>query len=251
MIRALSTIIILPFLALFIPRLIWACDYGESSPRFAIDGQDISVGFDFAKHWQGCQLGFQCTIVNSAEYFFETITEFSDTLVYPWDEFVITIPDDIDPNEVIISCQTEKSTITVEKPDVPVNKPISTKKLVLTADSLGGYRTEGKINGKKVNFIIDTGASLVAMSKSTAQRLKLKYDKTRPIRVQTASGLDRVYLTTIKKISIGKIVLRDIEAAVSTHDFPKYPLLGMSFLGKIELIQQDKKLILKKKSHLY
>ena len=227
-----------------------ACDYGSASTRVSIEGQDIILGFDFDRNWQDCQLGFHCTIRNSKEFFNELIDDFSDTLDYPWDEFIITLPADIDPNEVVVDCRVEKSDITVKKtiPSPPAAKRLTTKQeLVLKADKHGGYQVMGKINGRKVNFIVDTGASLVSLSKNTARKLRLKYGKNRPVKMQTASGIDLAYLTTIKKISIGKIIVYDIKAVISTHDYPRYPLLGMSVLSKLELIQQDNIMILRKK----
>ncbi len=247
MIRYLTGITMLTFLSLVMPQSITACDYGSYSTKVSIDGQDITLGFDFQKNWQDCRLGLQCTITNSEEYFYEPITEFSDTMDFPWDEFIITLPDDIDPNEVIISCRLDKPTKSIEKPDAPAREQTQKHEVVIRADPLGGYRTMGKINGRKTNFIIDTGASLVFLSKTTAKKLKVRYGKNRPIRVQTASGFDIAYLATIKKISIGKIVLHDIQAAISTHDFPRCPLLGMSFLEQLELSHEGNKMIIRKK----
>ncbi len=119
--------------------------------------------------------------------------------------------------------------------------------LVVKANPLGGYDSMGEINGKAVHFIIDTGATYVSLSKATADKLRLKYSKTKPIRMQTASGQDRSYLTKIRTISIGDIVLHDVPAAISTHDYPEHPLLGMSFLGQLDISQRGNQMSLRKR----
>jgi aspartyl protease family protein len=135
----------------------------------------------------------------------------------------------------------------IDKPVKSAEKPLRNQQVIIKANRYGNYQIKGKINNREVDFIIDTGASLVSLSKTTARKLHLKYSKLKPIQMQTASGTDRAYLTTVKKISIGNIVLYDVQAAISTHDFPRYPLLGMSFLNNLEFQHKNNTMILRKK----
>ena len=141
----------------------------------------------------------------------------------------------------------KKQLNTIKKPTKIHQKYSKKDELIVKANRYGNYQTTGQINGRDVLFIIDTGASLVSISKTTAHKLHLKYSKSKPIRMQTASGTDRAYLTTIKNISIGNIVLHDVQAAVSSHNFPQYPLLGMSFLTQLDLHHNGNTMTLRKR----
>lgn len=96
------------------------------------------------------------------------------------------------------------------------------------------FRIDGSINGAPVSFMVDTGASVVALDRETAEHIgidtaALGYTS----RVVTAGGLARaapVYLDTVR---VGDIVRHDVEAAVIEGDGVGLTLLGMSFLGTL------------------
>lgn len=116
------------------------------------------------------------------------------------------------------------------------------KTLLIRMDSANTYRADGKINGLKVNFIVDTGANSVAIPNALAQKANLK--PLRRITVHTASGKSTGYLTRIKLLTIGPISLHNIRGTIMP-DESKYVLLGMSALKKLELRQRDDYLMLR------
>jgi aspartyl protease family protein len=110
------------------------------------------------------------------------------------------------------------------------------------------YLVTGSINGFPVDFIVDTGATLVSLSGKEAKRLGIDYRVVgTPGRSSTASGIEEIYLVKLNKVRVGDIELRDIQGAVHDGDFPPAVLLGMSFLGRLTMRQDGQVLELEKK----
>ncbi len=126
--------------------------------------------------------------------------------------------------------------------------PADGKIVQIGPDHVGMYMASGTINGYSVRFLVDTGATTVAMNKHTARRLGINYriDGREGV-TQTASGYIRAYYLTLNKVTIGDIALNDVEAAVLDGDQPSEVLLGNSFLGRLDMEREGKILYLKKK----
>jgi len=108
--------------------------------------------------------------------------------------------------------------------------------VTLWADGTGFFHAEGNINGTPVTFLVDTGANTVAMNTALARRIGLDYERHgRPGVGTTASGRVRMYSMTLDRVSIGNIAQRNVNAAVIDSYEPAVPLLGMSFLGSLEM----------------
>jgi aspartyl protease family protein len=117
------------------------------------------------------------------------------------------------------------------------------REVALLRNKAGHYVTSGKINGQSVVFLLDTGATGVAIPEHVASRLKLQ--RGRAFRTQTANGVGTSYLTRLDSVSIGEIELRDIRAGITPGLRTEEILLGMSFLREIEFAQRGRKLILR------
>lgn len=107
-------------------------------------------------------------------------------------------------------------------------------RVTLWADR-GFFYAEGSINNMPVRFLVDTGASSIAMNSALAKRLGIDYTKGRQGVAVTASGYAKVYGLRLNTVKIGEIVLHDVEAGVIDGTQPETPLLGMSFLGSLEM----------------
>ncbi len=104
------------------------------------------------------------------------------------------------------------------------------------ASSRGMYRTTGSINGQTVSFLVDTGATTIAMNRNEARRLGIDYLVTGKAGwSSTASGVTRSYGIRLKKVRVGDIELHEVDAAVIDGDFPRTVLLGMSFLKRLDM----------------
>ncbi len=111
----------------------------------------------------------------------------------------------------------------------------------------GMYLTPGSINGFSVDFLVDTGASAIALNIATAKRLGLNYLDGRRIGVKTASGVSGAYAVTLDQVQVGDIKLYNVEAMVLDGAEPAVALLGMTFLGQLDMQRTGEKMELKKK----
>jgi aspartyl protease family protein len=107
-----------------------------------------------------------------------------------------------------------------------------------------GYWAKGRINGKDVTFLIDTGASHVVMNKDQARAFKIKRGNKK-IQVSTATKTETAYQVTLDTVSVGDFELQNIPAIITKHKYPPYPLLGMSFLRHVEINQKNEQMTLK------
>jgi len=119
------------------------------------------------------------------------------------------------------------------------------KRAIIKGDANGMYLTKGQINGKTVEFLVDTGATYVSMSSDLAKQLKIKYEKGNKIQLETAKGMSIAYEIKLKKVKVGDIELYNILGVVS-DDMPNITLLGMSFLRKLDMKRKGKTMILEK-----
>ena len=117
----------------------------------------------------------------------------------------------------------------------------------LKADDRGHYVAEFRMNGRPVKALVDTGASMVAINKSTARKLGINVLPADFIyEVNTANGKAKVAAAMIREIEIGRVRVRDVEAAVLDDRALEGTLLGMSFLKRLESFSvADGDLILK------
>ncbi|MDB2705688.1 TIGR02281 family clan AA aspartic protease [Pseudomonadota bacterium] len=111
----------------------------------------------------------------------------------------------------------------------------------------GMYITTGSVNGYSVDFLVDTGASAIALNVATADRLGIDFRKGNKFGVKTASGFDTAYDITLDSVQIGDIKLYNIRAMVLDGAEPERALLGMTFLNQIEIQRKDQRMDLKKK----
>ncbi|HEY4658088.1 MAG TPA: TIGR02281 family clan AA aspartic protease, partial [Gemmatimonadaceae bacterium] len=121
-------------------------------------------------------------------------------------------------------------------------------RVMLFAESNGHYHTDGLINGKAVRFLVDTGATAVALSGAAAERIGIDYRRNgRPGIAQTAAGMVRTYNLTLFSVQVGEIVLYNVEAGVIEGNFPTEVLLGMSFLGQLDMKRDADKMELRQR----
>jgi aspartyl protease family protein len=110
--------------------------------------------------------------------------------------------------------------------------------VTLAAGAGGHVLAEGMVNGGAVRFVVDTGASLVALPGSEASRLGIDYRKGEPGTIQTAAGPTPAYRVKLNTVRIGGIELKNVDGVVIENGLP-VALLGMSFLNHVELKQES------------
>ena len=115
-------------------------------------------------------------------------------------------------------------------------------------DGDGMFTTVGSINGLPVDFLVDTGATTVAMNAAQARRLGIDFRVIgeRGV-VMTASRMEPVYRVMLDSVKVGAIQLRNVEAVVLDGPQPDETLLGMSFLSRVDMDNDGQRLRLRGK----
>ncbi len=118
--------------------------------------------------------------------------------------------------------------------------------LRLVPDTRGHYWAQGAINGASMRFMVDTGASFVAISAEEAKRAGIDYRAGRHVLMNTANGQSVAWLVALDRVSIGGIVLYGVEASVHEQGLP-VALLGMSFVNRLDMRREAGDLVLSKR----
>jgi len=121
------------------------------------------------------------------------------------------------------------------------------EKLTLWEEDDGFFYASGAINGSPVRFLVDTGANTIAINRRLAERLGIDYRDGQQGVATTASGVTPMYMVTLDRVSVGEITLRDVQAGILLGAQPEVPLLGMSFLGKLDMVREGERLELKRR----
>jgi aspartyl protease family protein len=119
--------------------------------------------------------------------------------------------------------------------------------VTLAADGRGQFFARGTVNGRPVEFIVDTGATLTTLSRADAQRIGLDYRRGTPIRTATANGPASGWRVSLASVSVGDATVRDVDAMIIDNDGLPVALLGMSFLGRFDMHRQGSTLILRRR----
>lgn len=120
-------------------------------------------------------------------------------------------------------------------------------RIVLNADSRGHFMASGAINGRSgVSFMLDTGATTVAMSVADATRIGLDYQKGTPVRMNTANGVAMGYRLRLDSVRVGDVEVRDIDAIVSQQPMP-FVLLGNSFINRFSMRRDAEQMVLERR----
>lgn len=124
--------------------------------------------------------------------------------------------------------------------------PSSGSSVSLTADKSGHFITLGTINGGTTRFLVDTGASFVAMSATEAKRLGIDYKKGERGMMATANGVVAAYVVKLNSVKVGDVTVNQVQASVSEAPMG-FTLLGMSFLNRVDMKREGSTMTLTKK----
>lgn len=118
--------------------------------------------------------------------------------------------------------------------------------VTIKADARGMFWTEGQVNGGRVRFLVDTGATMISLSGAEARRLGIDYLKGPRGIVQTAAGAVPAYKVTLDTVRVGDIAINAVEATVIETGLP-FALLGMSFLKRTDVKHEGETMVLIKR----
>jgi aspartyl protease family protein len=111
----------------------------------------------------------------------------------------------------------------------------SLRSVNIPRDTRGHFQTEGRIDGQRITFMVDTGASVVALNESSAARFGLYPTPGQyTANVSTANGIVKAARTRIEMLDVGGLIVRDVDAMVLPDEALSENLLGLSFLSKLK-----------------
>ena len=119
-------------------------------------------------------------------------------------------------------------------------------KIVLTVGSGGHFMTAGQINGRAVQFMVDTGATSIAMGAQDAERAGINYKSGQPVMMSTANGNTQGYRIKLDSVRVGDVEVFGVDAVVTPQAMP-FMLLGNSFLGRFQMLRDNEQMTLTRK----
>ena len=140
----------------------------------------------------------------------------------------------------LMAQMADKMTPALAQPPSPEAPPSRRRRhrsrsLNIPRDARGHFQTEGRIDGQRIGFMVDTGASMIALNESSAARFGLRpsrddYNAT----VTTANGTIKAARTRLAMVDVGGLIVRDVDAMVLPDEALSENLLGLSFLSKLK-----------------
>ena len=135
-----------------------------------------------------------------------------------------------------VAASTSVSAATIGRNSTPAAAAAQAglRSLSIPRDNRGHFLTEGRVDGQRIAFMVDTGASVVALNESSAARFGLRpsagdYNAA----VTTANGTIKAARTRLAMLDVGGLIVRDVEAMVLPDEALSENLLGLSFLSKL------------------
>lgn len=154
----------------------------------------------------------------------------------------------VNSNEAVLEFNGQKKSYPLGSHIGSSYKKKEQAEIQIMADNAGMYRTAGSINGMSVYFLVDTGATLIAMNSQHAKKLGIDYRVTGTESfAATASDVVKVHNVKLGTVKVGEITINNVDAIVMEGVQPSSILLGMSFLGRVEMTNDQGLLKLKKK----
>jgi aspartyl protease family protein len=150
------------------------------------------------------------------------------------------------PESAVLEIDGKRRIITMGNRVAAAAPTLSGGQVILSADERGHFVTTGTINGGTVQFLVDTGATMISMGRGDARRVGIDYRKGQKGVSNTANGVAPVYKVKIDTVRVGDITLNNVDALVHDQDLP-WVLLGMSFLNRVEMRREGENLTLIKR----
>lgn len=152
-------------------------------------------------------------------------------------------------DQAVVEQDGKRNTLRVG--EAPVNMGASKtggkgNRIVLVAGTGGHFMTAGQINGKAVQFMVDTGATSVAMGAQDAERTGINFRAGQPVMMSTANGNVQGYRIRLDSVRVGDVEVFGVDAVVTPQPMP-YMLLGNSFLTRFQMLRENDQMTLTKR----
>lgn len=151
-------------------------------------------------------------------------------------------------DQAVVEVAGQRQTLRVGDAPASVGGSGSTRgtRIVMPVGSGGHFFASGSINGKAASFLVDTGATSVAMGISDAARLGIDYKNGQPGRTSTANGIVMTWRVKLASVRIGDVEVHDVDATVLPTDM-SHMLLGNSFLSRFQMTRTNDQLVLERR----
>lgn len=127
----------------------------------------------------------------------------------------------------------------------PASLPHNSRSLVIPSDRRGQFQVEARVDGRRIDFMVDTGASMIALTARDAARLGIHPRASEyTVRVSTANGITKAAPVQLGMVEVGNIVVRDVRALVQQEGALSVNLLGMTFLSRVKFSHERGRMVL-------
>jgi aspartyl protease family protein len=143
--------------------------------------------------------------------------------------YMARMADNIQPTKIAVASNQSRTPVVSDASPDPGRRSHTIPK-----DSRGHFSTEGRIDGRRIGFMVDTGASVIALTESSAAQVgirPLRSDYNAP--VSTANGVVKGARARLASVNIGGLEVRDVEAMVLPDNILSENLLGLSYLSRL------------------
>jgi aspartyl protease family protein len=152
-------------------------------------------------------------------------------------------------DSAVLEIGGKRQTVRIGEAPVSVGTPApeaTGARIVLSASSDGHFVTQGMVNSRPVQFLVDTGATTIGIGVADAERIGLKYKQGQAVHVATANGTAQGWKIQLSSVRLNDIEVRDITAVVTPFAMP-FVLLGNSFLTRFQMTRTNDQMVLEKR----
>ena len=147
---------------------------------------------------------------------------------------------------VVLEVAGAQRAIQLGESPVNIGGSAAGQRIVLKADARGHFINSGFINGRVMQYMVDTGATTVAIGRPDAQRMGLKFEQGQPVMMNTANGTAQGWRMRLESVRVGDVELRSVDAIVTAEAMP-YVLLGNSFLREFHMNRSGDEMVLQRR----
>ncbi len=145
-------------------------------------------------------------------------------------------------NETVVEAKDEKAVAKVEAPKSANTRNV--RNVVIRSEN-GQFATDGRVDGRQIVFMVDTGASQIVLRESEAVRLGYHPpEREYVVKIHTANGEGRAAAVELDTVQVGDIIVHDVPALVVPDEALTVNLLGMSFLSRVKWVHERGQLVL-------
>ncbi|CAN7602451.1 retroviral-like aspartic protease family protein [Acidovorax sp. LjRoot66] len=149
-------------------------------------------------------------------------------------------------DEATVEVQGTRRLLRLGESPVALGSSGSGKRIVLMADNQGHFVNTGTINGKQMKYMVDTGASVVAIGRPDAERMGIKVDDSQKVIMSTANGSATGWRVRLNSVRLGDVEVLGVTAVIMPEGMP-FVLLGNSFLTQFQMTRTNDQMVLEKR----